>query len=319
MCIVLLVASQARGDAMAIDDRVLQLGPVSEIFFEPFARSDLGDLPTQPFKPIQNEFVLFEKNQGSYWLRFKLTNRASGVQQRIISFDFPHIAAAHLYQSEAREMIRVAAQMPLNQRTVVNRYPSLLFDVPGGATTQFYLNIRLQGKANQALEYEMRLYLVAQIIGLASFEGLFYLPPRPPSVSSVVILTTVTPMMCAFFLIHFGRDTLELRQNIPIPNRVMFWAGIALLFMMALAAGGATWVNLPMEFIGVACIVSLAIMALMIYRRGSRAAGIGKLTFWGAAKYGLTVSSNCPAPLTERTYPEVSIMVGGYQVPTQIE
>lgn len=321
--LLLLACSPVHGDTLEVEDRLQQLGPVAEIFYEPFARSNIETVSSESFSPVSDEFVRFASNQGSYWLRFELSNSDLAPQQRIISFDFPHIIAAHLYRYEAGAMIRVAAhaaQMPLSQRQVVNRYPGLLFDVPAESTAQFYLNIRLQGKANQALEYEMRLYpvekfysgqlasilvligfigfmlalliynlvlynrvgirgylyyslyLVSQIAGLAAFEGLFYLLPHPPSVSTVVVLTTITPMLCCFFLIHFGRDILELKQNMPPADRVIFWAGSALLFMMVLAASGVSWINLPMELTGVVCIVSLVIIALIVYRRGSKAA-----------------------------------------------
>ncbi|MFK7975461.1 MAG: response regulator [Halioglobus sp.] len=300
-----------------------QLGPVSALFFEPQPRADITDIPLQTFEPISNDFVRFESNRGSYWLRFELANEAVEAATRIISFDFPHIVAAHLYRYENGGMIRVAAhaaQMPLSQRLVVNRYPSLMFEVPGGATSQFYLNIRLHSKANQALEYQMRLYpvadffsgqlgsllvltgfvgfmvalliynlvlytrvgirgylyyslyLVAQIVGLAAFEGLFYLLPSPPSVSTVVVLITITPMLCCYFLIHFGRDILELKRNMPVADRAMLWASYLLLVMMIAAASGIAWVNLPMELVGVVSILALVVLALMMYRRGSRAA-----------------------------------------------
>lgn len=327
---ILLAPAVGVADTVPVLDEVQQLAPASEVFFEPYAREDMFSITQEPFSRVSSEFAHFPQNSGSYWLRFTLENSSNADLQRIISFDYPHVTAARLYTVRDGAMVVLAthaAQMPLAQRAIVNRYPSLLFEIPRHTATQMYLNIRLQGKANQALEYQMRLYpverffslqmasytvligfigfmaslliynlllytrvgirgylyyslyLVAQITALMAFEGLFYLLPSPPSVATVVVLTTISPMLCAFFLIHFGRDILELQDNLPLVNRLLHWVGVALLIMMTMAALGATWINLAMELVGVLTIVSLAILALLVYRRGSKAALFFAISF----------------------------------------
>ena len=166
VCLLLVLFSHSmwgycQPGKLLIDGEEQQLGPFSAIYQDKTAAMSPEQAVEQQFVPVSRAFVPFADENGSYWLRFSLQNNSQYREKRIFSFDYPHIETLSLYTIENGMPVEQAftkAELPFQQRAITSRFPALLFDLDADSTTDYLLHIQLAGKANHALEYELKIY-----------------------------------------------------------------------------------------------------------------------------------------------------------------